>query len=58
MTSVRVFFRTARFLTVLVAFRLFLLWLNRLTRICFGYRGLEVSLCVIISDPLKAVKLY
>ena len=52
------FFRTARFLTVLVAFRLFLLWLNCLARICFGYRGLEASLCVTISDPLKAVKLY
>ena len=42
----------------LVAFRLFcsglIVWLG----FCLGYRGLEASLCVIISDPLKAVKLY
>ena len=39
----------------LVTFRLFMLWLNRLTRIL---PWLEASLCVIISDPLKAIKLY
>ena len=53
------FFRTARFLTAFLLLYVFfcsglIAWLG----FCLDYREIEASLCVIMSDPWKAIKLY